>query len=320
MLNTVSVVGATSRLGINLVRMLRDCGFPVWASYRDYKNIPYWWEKNELVSCFKLDFSGIYDLKEAYRHTVVWLAHITSDDSSEGEIFLNTHHFKKFLKQAPFNGVRKVIFVSSGGSVYGESSDIPVPEGHTRNPLFSYGKSKKKLEDILLNYSGLINAAIIRPGNIYEYDPFPERGKGVIRSFNGSLIHKTPFNLLGEGQAVRDFIHIDDVSSAIICAVKSSLPFIVWNVGTGTGTRIIDILDMILEKSSFKKPIFVNKDHSVSDVMENILAIDQIKEESGWMPTINIEDGIKQIALKLISLANDVHYETSQKNENNWLK
>src|SRR5205814_288267 len=108
----------------------------------------------------KLDLSEEIDFTDAARETVIWLAHLEQGRFNERETEVNLKPFENFLEQAQNSPVEKFIFVSSGGSVYGEPQFLPITEEHPRNPLSSYGKAKRAMEDKLLEFARNTNLKI----------------------------------------------------------------------------------------------------------------------------------------------------------------
>ena len=242
-MNNVSVIGATSPLGISLVDALKDAGCTVVASFRDMNLVPANWDDDPHILLHNLDLLYEPDAAAFGCETVVWLAHIDAGRNNEKEIEDNRRAFERFLSGLTRSTTSKIVFVSSGGSVYGHPQILPIPEGHTRVPLSTYGKTKRELEDRLIAFgrgSGL-QTAILRPGNIYGFERPDRKSKGVIGAFLRSLADGSPFTLIHGGRTVRDFIHVDDVCTGVLAAIRSESGDIVWNVATGIGTSTVDV-------------------------------------------------------------------------------
>jgi len=292
----ISVIGATSSLGIGLVGLLAEQGYRVFASYRDESRIPDEWRENPAVVLQKLDLQKETDFKDFCRQNIVWLAHLEQGRFNERETDVNLAPFENFLEQTKRAATEKFVFVSSGGSVYGEPLRLPIDENHPRNPLSSYGKAKRAMENKLLEFSQKtkLQTAIIRPGNIYGFENPHRASKGIIAAFLNAIQSKTPFTLIHKGQTIRDFVHAADVSRAVLAAVESDKKEIVWNVATGKGTTALEVLEMILQKSGFEKPEINEIENFSSDVGANILSIERVISESGWTPQITLEEGISR--------------------------
>jgi UDP-glucose 4-epimerase len=292
----ISVIGATSSLGINLVSLLAANGYKVYASYRSQSRLPEIWRENASIVPLKLDLNGQTDFADFCREQIIWLAHLDQGRFNERELEVNLAPFEKILAQTVSAATEKFVFVSSGGSVYGEPHFLPITEDHPRNPLSSYGKAKRAMEDALSGFGEKtkLKTAIIRPGNIYGFESPDRASKGIIAAFLEAIRAKTPFTLIHKGQTVRDFIHVADVSRAILAAVESPQKEIVWNVAGGKGETAAEILELILEKSGFEKPEINDIANFSSDVSRNILSIRRIMNESAWTPQISLEEGISR--------------------------
>jgi UDP-glucose 4-epimerase len=292
----IGVIGATSSLGLNLVPLLAENGYRVFAGFRDAARVPAAWRENPSITLHRLDLSRETDFAVFCRRSVVWLAHLEQGRFNEREAEVNLAPFENFLATAKGSPTEKFVFVSSGGSVYGEPQSLPINEDHPRRPLSSYGRAKRALEDALTEFAEktALKTAIIRPGNIYGFEAPRRPGKGIVAAFLSAIRTKTPFTLIHHGQTVRDFVHVRDVSRAILAAVESDRKNIVWNVATGKGTIAAEVLALILEKSGFEKPAINHLENFSSDVAANILSIARITSESAWQPEISLEKGISR--------------------------
>lgn len=289
----ITLVGSTSPLGVSLVPFLTAAGYKVNAVYRNAALLPADWWENKAIEPVEYDLSSPGATLPA-ADAVIWLAHLDAGRYNEREVDMNLAAFEHFLSQIS-SLTEKMIFVSSGGSVYGNSSVLPIPEDHPREPLSTYGQAKKALEDRLMRHgreSG-IATAILRPGNIYGFERPDRKTKGVTAAFLRALTDDKPFTIIHRGQTVRDLIYVDDVSRAVICALRSEKRSIVWNVGTGTGTSTSDVLELILELTGRKMPALIDKENFSSDVLNSILDVSSIAQCAGWRAEIPLSDGMR---------------------------
>ncbi len=258
--------------------------------------MPEAWRENSSIIPQKLDLTAQTDFAEFCRETIVWLAHLEQGRFNERELEVNLAPFEKLLAQTNNSQTEKFVFVSSGGSVYGEPQNLPITEQHPRQPLSSYGKAKRAMEDKLLEFGAKTNlkTAIIRPGNIYGFEDPYRASKGIIAAFLNAIQTNTPFTLIHKGQTVRDFVHVADVSRAVLATIESLQKEIVWNVATEKGTTASEVLEIILERSGFEKPEINYIENFSSDVSRNVLSIGRITNESDWTPQITLEEGISR--------------------------
>src|SRR5205807_429655 len=131
-----------------------------------------------------------------------------------------------------------------------------------------YGKSKKHMEDTLheaCDRTKMLSGVILRPGNIYGRYYLAPNAKGCIGAFARALLAHTPITLVDAGQAVRDFVHVDDVVSGIMSAIHYDRSFTTWNLGSGAGVQVRQVLSMICEILD-RSPVGIAPVKSVTDV------------------------------------------------------
>jgi UDP-glucose 4-epimerase len=290
----VSVIGATSPLGVHLVPKLVSDGYPVAASFRSFDLLPTGWNDDPSIKPVKLDLreEGGSDVFSA--EIVIWLAHLDAGRDNAREVEANLNAVENFLAHVDASRTRRIVFVSSGGSVYGPQEVVPIKEDQERRPLSSYGKAKMAIEDRLIEFasSTRVDAAILRPGNIYGFESPFRFSKGVTGAFLRSLDAESPFTLIHGGRTTRDFVHVDDVCDAILLAAKSERANVVWNISTGVGHSVTDVLDLILEATGKQMPEIVHRENYDSDVLVSVLSPERMKTEANWTARIDLETGI----------------------------
>ena len=300
-MKNVGIIGATSPLGIRVTNVLVKAGYFVTAGYRRSELIPQAWLNNDYISCVVADVSDEQNITSVFKgsNVVIWIAHCSSN-SSEEDVKSNVIPFEWFCSQSHLIEVKKIVFISSGGAVYGEPTLLPIPEEHSLNPLSYYGKAKKEMEKILKKYSNLtgIESAIIRPSNIYGLPLQDSRIKSVINVYLRCLYFNQMFTLIGKGETIRDFVNIDDVAQAILLAVESKEQELVWNVGTAQGYPISEVLELINKILGLGNQAIEHKPARKTDPSCNVLSIDKIKSDCGWVPKVSLEEG-------LVSLCDD---------------
>ncbi len=189
---------------------------------------------------------------------------------------------------------KKIIFVSSGGVVYGENNKKNREISPT-NPICNYGIIKLMIEKYLAlyhDYCGL-EYRIVRPSNPYSEKVYHNKKQGVVPVIIDSMKEDKPIMVYGDGQ-IRDYIYIDDLVDGINAVLKYDGPERIFNIGSGVGHTINDIIKMAegrMKKRAKIKKIPVRK----CDVMKNVLDISLIERETGWRPKISLEDGVEKI-------------------------
>ena len=294
----VGIVGGTSPLGKCLTELLLRQSVQVTASYQNPQLVPEGWWAAPGLTCVQADvndpsaYSAFADCS-----VIVWLVHCRRGMAGQQEVDLNVKVFLEWGQFLATSACEKLIFVSSGGSVYGEPEVLPIPESHPRRPRSPYGEAKRRMEDALWAWEERTGkaTAVLRPGNIYGPDSITGRSKGIISSFLQSVYTQTPFKLIGEGKAVRDYIHVEDVSRALLCAIGTRQQHAVWNVGTGVGHASSEVIALIHEGVPGAWPPIEAVPARETDVSANILCNDRILSDAGWQAQIDLAAGLAAV-------------------------
>jgi len=143
-------------------------------------------------------------------------------------------------------GVKKVVFISSGGTVYGIPKTLPVAETDPTDPICSYGVVKLAIEKYLLSYAHVygINAVVLRLANPYGIRQSPVGRQGAVPIFMWKVLHGLPITIWGDGSTARDFVHIADAARACALAAGRECSG-VFNIGSGQGLAIGDLVKAI---------------------------------------------------------------------------
>lgn len=190
------------------------------------------------------------------------------------------------------NQVKKVIFISSGGTVYGNPQEIPIKETHPTNPICSYGITKLAIEKYLNLYHHLhgLDYTVIRLAN--PYGPYHQNlRQGLINVIINKAINEEPLEIWGDGSVERDYIYIDDVVEALNIVKDKETKDKVFNIGSGQSYSICDIINEV-EKTTgmnIQKAFMPSRNQ---DVPVNVLDITLAKEILGWEPKVGLEEGI----------------------------
>lgn len=191
------------------------------------------------------------------------------------------------------SGVKKVVFASSGGAIYGEPAWCPVGESHPVRPISPYGVSKRCVELYLEHYAKDLSYTILRYANVYGPRQDPEGEAGVVAIFRGQMLADKLPTIFGDGSKTRDYIHVYDVAAANLMAMKDPTNNI-YNIGTSVETsdqQIYDKLASILGYSGKPKYNDVRK----GEVRHICLDISKAKRGLAWEPTIPLEKGLHVI-------------------------
>lgn len=209
---------------------------------------------------------------------------------------INTLHMLDFCRQA---GVEKVIFVSSGGTVYGVPRTPLIAEDHPTDPISAYGVSKLAIEKYLGLYRHLhgLDYRVLRVANPYGPYQVPYNAQGVVASILQRALSGVPVEIWGDGEVVRDFVHIGDVVAALIDAVDYAGAARVLNVGSGVGrsvNQIVADVETVLGRGAIARDY---KPSRPADVPVNVLDIALIDREMGWRPRVDWLAGLRETAL-----------------------
>jgi len=189
--------------------------------------------------------------------------------------------------------VKKIIFSSSGGAVYGEPEYLPVDEKHSLKPLSPYGLSKFCAEEYIKLYGRLygIEYCILRYSNVYGERQDPLGEAGVISIFIDKMKKGESPVIYGDGNQTRDFVNVKDVARANLMALNWKNDIV--NIGSGKETSVNELFKIISSEIGFDKDPIYEKERD-GEVYR--IYIDYEKAKSlGWMPEVELKNGIKEI-------------------------
>lgn len=219
----------------------------------------------------------------------------TSNDDPVFDVQSNVIETLFLLEQCVANKIKKVIFTSSGGTVYGVPQSVPVLEESQTNPICSYGISKLTIEKYLELFRQLHNLdyVIIRPSNPFGSRQNPFGIQGAIPVFLGKILRNETIQIWGTGDVVRDYIYVEDLVDALYCAINSTTPSRVFNIGCGNGHSLNDLLAIMRNVTGRDLSVTYTKSRSY-DVPEIYLDITRASKELNWEPSTSLEQGIKR--------------------------
>ncbi|MHB1007118.1 MAG: NAD-dependent epimerase/dehydratase family protein [Chloroflexota bacterium] len=194
------------------------------------------------------------------------------------------------------HGVKKMIYISSGGAAVGEPRYLPVDEQHPVDPLSPYGVSKHTVEHYLYLYrqiSGL-DYTILRYPNVYgpRQDPLGEAG--VVAIFLGQMLRGEPTRVNGSGDQLRDYIHVSDLARANVLALGAA-PGTMYNTGTGVGTSVNEIWRNLAEILGYRQSP-VHGSALPGEVYKIYLDSSRVERDLGWRSQMALADGLRQTA------------------------
>lgn len=198
------------------------------------------------------------------------------------------------LQLAVKYGVRKVVFASSGGAVYGEQHQFPAPETHPTSPLSPYGISKLSCEYYLEYFRQMagLGFAALRFGNVYGPRQNPEGEAGVIAIFTQQLLKGQQSLINGNGLQTRDYVYVRDVVEAVMIASDQQVNGI-YNVGTGEEATVNDLFEQLkaLTKVESKE---LHGPAKKGEQLRSVLDCSKLTEEASWEPTVTLAEGLAE--------------------------
>lgn len=217
----------------------------------------------------------------------------TSNEAPIFDVRTNVVDTIALLETCVKNHVPKIVFVSSGGTVYGIPERLPISEDHPTNPICSYGITKLTIEKYLHLFHHLygLDYTIIRPSNPYGERQNPQGLQGVGSVFLGRIAAGMPIIVWGDGSIVRDYFYVADLARACLVAATTEKKFKVFNIGSGCGYSINELIEMI--RVVVDRPFqVVHKPGRTFDVPELVLDIRRAKTELNWRPQVPFSDGL----------------------------
>ncbi len=186
----------------------------------------------------------------------------------------------------------KTVFASSS-SVYGNTKNIPTPESEPLGPVNPYGITKLKAEHLAKEYWNDCDIVGLRYYNVYG-NTMVSSGAGVISQFYQSIQNNTPLTIDGNGEQLRDFVHIQDVIHATISAMEKDTGSGFINIGSGNTISILNLANLFIKYSgSNLQPIF--QEQKEGNVLASQADVSLAKKLLGWQPQTTLEDWIKNL-------------------------
>lgn len=228
--------------------------------------------------------------------SVVYLASTTVPSTSNGnvpwDIESNLIPLTSTLDAMNRAGVKHLVFLSSGGTVYGITGDAPVRENASLDPICSYGVVKVASEKYVGMYRHLtgLRPLILRPSNAFG----PRQGHDGVQGFISTSLVRIqrgePIEIWGDGSVVRDYVCVEDLALAIVLGIEKSAVGTV-NIGSGVGMS----LSQVTETISAATKTSVRVEHRAArtfDVPHLVLCIERAREVLDWMPTTHFDEGV----------------------------
>jgi UDP-glucose 4-epimerase len=301
------VVGGCGFIGRHLTRTLAECGqdvtvvdtFPFPADHPSVKMM-----LRDVARMPDSGFDEIIGDADVVHHYAWTTVPALANVDPMADLHDNLRITLGLLEGLKRRGGGRIVFSSSGGTVYGRLGTVPVPEDHLLEPITAYGVSKVAAEKYMQLYRRLhgIDARVLRISNPYGAGQNPARQQGVVTTFVHRALARQTIEIWGDGEIVRDFIHIADLVPALIaaagtaCGPTDQMPVI--NVGSGSGYSLNDVLRVI--ENVLRAPVAVKRKPSRPfDVLVSVLDISKAARDLGWHPQIDLQAGIARVIADL---------------------
>jgi UDP-glucose 4-epimerase len=295
------VIGGNGFIGTHLVDALLASGHAVTVFDRYPSRYR---EKLSNVTYVAGDFANHGEVETAVQG-IDWVFHLayttlpeTSNDDPVYDVRSNVIDTLQLLQSCRKHHVRKFVFVSSGGTVYGIPQETPIKETHPTEPMCSYGISKLTIEKYLNLFHKLwgLDYVVARLSNPYGEYQNPFAKQGAIGVFLGNVVQQQPITIWGDGEVVRDYVYIKDAVKALVLAAEYDAgpdePRI-FNVGYGRGYSLNQIVAEIKKVADVPVEVRYTPGRPV-DVPVNVLEISRAARHLEWQPQVTLAEGLKR--------------------------
>jgi len=231
--------------------------------------------------------------------TVVHLASTTTPGSSARSPAIDTEeNLLPATKLAEVMSVLppdRLLFVSSGGAVYGNPDRLPVDESLAPRPLSYHAAGKVALEALFAAFAQAngVSLAILRPSNIYGPGQPLRSGFGLVRTLLEKALRAEPVEMWGDGSAVRDYLFIDDAVEACSRLIGNPQATGLFNAGSETGTSIRELITLVAQVTG-RTSMVVQRPARGTDVRAIVLDCTRLRAAKAWTPTVALEEGLER--------------------------
>jgi len=250
------------------------------------------WQRLEFASA---DWENLIRQADVIHHYVWTSLPASANNNPLGDLSANVGGTLTLLEAVRHRGGGRIVFASSGGTVYGRLLKCPVPEDHPMMPTTAYGAGKAAAEIYFGLYRTLhgVDCRVGRISNPYGVGQVIARGQGAVTTFLHHALHKQPIVIWGDGEIVRDYIHITDAATAVVnLALRPDVnDFHTYNIGSGVGLSLNNIIAQI-EKSLNQRLKVRREKGRAFDVPVSILDISRARNALGWKPQLSFAEGI----------------------------
>jgi len=302
-------MGGLGFIGSHLCRALIQEGYEVRIFDKLYASRHLVSDIEQRVQIVEGDAERAEDVLESLEgvDVAINLIHTTVPGSSMQDpghdLLSNVVPCTKWLARLKEMDLTRLIYISSGGTVYGVPIRNPITEDHPTDPICSYGITKLAIEKYIAMYAELsgIEYRIFRPANAYGEGQRLNIGQGVIGVFLHRAVRGETIEIWGDGTNRRDYLYVKDLVDGILKLIDHKGEGRVFNISTGIGHSLNDILRIIREKLNIPTKVEYKTSRKF-DVPINILDSTRFRDETGWEPKTDLTEGIRYVCDWLRSL------------------
>ena len=197
------------------------------------------------------------------------------------------------LKAAVKAGCSQVVYINTGGALYGEPDYLPCDEDHPQRPLSPYGLSKLTMERYFrLMLPPPVTLKVLRLANVYGPRQSAEGESGVISIFIRRMLRGEPVTIDGDGLQTRDFVYVGDVAAALQLVIDYPEP-LTANIGTGSGVSVNELFEVIADLTGYERSPQLGPPR-LGDVKHVVLEVTRARERLGWTAATSLADGLRK--------------------------
>lgn len=296
----VLLIGGAGFIGSHVADAFIGSG--IWPQVFD-RNLERFRQPLDGVTYFRAEFGNRGQIEEVISRGIDVVIHLasstlpkSSNDAPMLDVQMNLLESIALFETCVKHKVKKVVFASSGGTVYGIPKALPISEDHPNSPICSYGIVKLAIENYLNffyhNYG--LSYCVLRISNPYGVRQNPFSMQGAVAIFTSRILRNEPVTIWGDGSTLRDYIGVKDVARLCVLAALSDITG-VFNAGSGSGVTLNQLIEVISYSLDIEPNIKFEPARPF-DVPAVVLDCSKAQEAFGWAPEISLVDGITEYA------------------------
>jgi len=254
------------------------------------------------VNFIRGDLNQSYLIREALTgadivfHLAWTTIHETSNQDPAADVSANLIPSVRLFEACQRAGVCRVVFTSSGGTVYGPARELPIPETHPQNPITAYGITKLAVEKYLQMFEHLyhLDYVILRPSVPYGPRQNPLGRQGAVTVFLYRVAHGLPVTIWGDGSTTRDYFYISDLADALVASAERDLgENRIFNIGGGAEISLNQLV-VLVEETIGQKAVVEYRPARHFDASRIVLDTSLARQELNWRPKVSLAQGLAQ--------------------------